>query len=156
DVAALSQAAGADAPREGSFDPRPLLVEGRKLGRLLALAGCLEGVREVLAPQGEGAPSRAPRRAETPWPAGTRGAVSVGELDLDHLRLAVVDGRGPTVTRASRRTGHLLPLPIDGEILGRKALVGPSLPVVVPPGRPDQVNTVVLATVEEELGVQVA
>lgn len=35
------------------------------------------------------------------------------ELDLDHLSLAVVDGRGPTDTGVAFGAGSLLSLPID-------------------------------------------
>ena len=52
-----------------------------------------------------------------------------GELDLDHLIAAVVDGRGPTHTALPLWANSLLVVPIDEELAGIKTLLRVGLPL---------------------------
>ena len=52
----------------------------------------------------------------TQWATGTTLTVLDGELDLDDLILAIVDGGGPADTGAAFGTSSLLSLPINGKL----------------------------------------
>src|SRR6266568_1194023 len=85
-----------------------------------------------------------------------RRTIFKGELDLDDLGRSLVDGGRPTMARSSGRAGCLLLIPIDQEVLGGKALLGLSLPMVVGTGRPDEIDAIVCLTRNQELGIKEA
>src|SRR6266849_3538249 len=74
------------------------------------------------------------------------------ELDLDNLVVIAIDGWRPTHTLPSRRTAHLLRLPIDLETAGIKALLLFPLPLVISTGGRDQINPILLATLDKLFG----
>ena len=94
----------------------------------------------------------------TAWRYGTlrfqRAGFTVfhGEFNLDHLIVVAINGWGPTYALLSRRTPHLLRLPIDLEEAFIKALLGLALPLVIGSGRGDQVDALLLAALDKLFG----
>src|SRR6266699_970458 len=75
------------------------------------------------------------------------------ELDLENLVVRAIDGWRPTHTLPSRWTAHLLRLPIDLEEAFIKALLLFPLPLVISTGGRDQINPILLATLDKWFGL---
>ena len=88
-----------------------------------------------LRSDGDGPPLVLLFRADTVDLDRTATTISGGELDLDHLIGAVVDGRSPTDTALSFRANCLLVFPIDDEPSSINALLGIGLPLHIATGR---------------------
>src|SRR5579859_1185551 len=88
--------------------------------------------------------------------AGTALAVLDGEFNLDHLSLAVVDGRSPADTAMTFGTGRLLSLPIDVKLTRLEALLLLGLPFDIGARGTDQINAVILLTAVQQLGIDIA
>jgi hypothetical protein len=68
--------------------------------------------------------------------------------------LAVIDGGRPADAGLAGRTGRLVLVPIDREMLDVKAGALAGLPVRVEAGGPQEIDAIVVATLDEEVGVQ--
>src|SRR5215213_801884 len=86
---------------------------------------------------------------------GAGAAVLRRELDLDDVVAALVDGWCPTDAGTACRAGGLLVVPVDREPSGIEALPVAGLPVVVLPGRTEQVHAELRRCGHQQLGVQV-
>src|SRR5205814_5046988 len=79
-----------------------------------------------------------------------------GELDLDDLRVAIVDGWSPTDTRMPLGAGGLLCLPIDIKVARRKAFFRLSLPFDIGTCGTNQIDAIILLTAVQQLGINIA
>jgi hypothetical protein len=109
-----------------------------------------------LGADGDGTPLVLLRRADTVDLDRAAAAIGGGELDLDHLIDAVVDGGSPTNTVLSLGADGLLLLPINEELAGIDALLRVRLPLDVAASRTDYVNSVLLLTAEQNGGRDIA
>src|SRR6266566_2415618 len=74
------------------------------------------------------------------------------KLDLDDLIVVPINCRRPTQALTSSRTRGFLGVPVNLEPTGIKALLIFGLPLVIGSGRCDQIDPVLLATLDELLG----
>jgi hypothetical protein len=109
----------------------------------------------LLTTHGDGA-TWVTRGVRTQGTTGTALTVLDGELDLDHLSLAVVDGRGPTDTRVAFGAGGLLGLPIEVKLARLKAHLLQGLPFDIGARGAYQINTIILLTAVQQLGINIA
>ena len=79
-----------------------------------------------------------------------------GEFDLDDLILAVVNGRSPADTGVALRAGGLLGLPIDVKLARRETHLLLSLPFDIRARGANQIDTIVLLTAVQQLGIDIA
>ena len=68
--------------------------------------------------------------------------------------LAVIEGGRPAETGLAGGTGRVLPIPIDRELLHVKAGALAGVPVIIEARGPEQIDAVVLPTLDQECGVQ--
>jgi hypothetical protein len=101
-----------------------------------------------LGADGDGAPLVLLCRADTVDLARTAPAVGGGELYLDDLIGAVVNGRRPTDTVLSLGADGLLMFPINEELAGIKTLLGVSLPLDIATSRTNHFDPIVPTTDE--------
>lgn len=78
------------------------------------------------------------------------------EFDLDDLVGSVVDRWGPATAEVSLWARGLLVFPIDEKMIGIEALLLIGLPLMIAARRTDQVDLVVLLTLEQQFGIHVA
>src|SRR5690349_8297077 len=88
--------------------------------------------------------------------AGTGLAVFGREFNLDDLVGSVVDRWGPATARVSLWACGLLVFPVDEKMIGIETLVLIGLPLMIAARRTDQINLVVLLTLEQQFGIHVA
>src|SRR4051812_25050454 len=126
EIAGSSEPEAADGLGDGGLDPGTEIVEADELRRLLSLSSCLQGDVGV-------ARSECHEASCCVWPGavdlmGTGATVLGRELHLDDRRVAVVDRRAPARALGAHRTGDLLVVPIDREVVHGEALACLRLP----------------------------
>ena len=155
-VAGPSQACAPCPARDGAFDPGPsgILCLKRLCG--FPLPSRLEGLILRLGPDGERPPGVTLLRAYALgyWVAAP--TILARELHLNGGIPAIIDGRRPADTRLARRTGRLLLVPINLEVLGVNAGSLAGLPLIIEACRPQQIDAIAVATRDSELSVQKA
>jgi hypothetical protein len=156
DVAGPSQAQAACLARDRPFDAGAAGILRLKRPGGFPLPGRLERLILWLGPDGERPPGVALLRAYALGYVGTASAIFARELHLDDRIPAIIHGRRPADTRLARRTGRVLLVPIDLEMLDVKAGARASLPVIVSACGPQQIHPIVVPTLNEEVGVQEA
>src|SRR3712207_774890 len=142
DIARTSQAMAPDPEGDGAFHTGPLRVRCLKLRGGLAHSRRLQGRMLFLGAQRDGPPLG----GRTLRPVGTRLAVPRRELDLDHRVRALINRGRPAETLPTTRTGGLLRLPVDVEVVCGKALPLAGLPVIVPAHGTEQVDGILSVT----------
>ena len=78
------------------------------------------------------------------------------EFNLDDLVGSVVDGWSPTTADVPLWACGLLVVPIDEKMISIEALLLIGLPLMIAAGRTDQIDLVVLLTLEQQFGIHVA
>lgn len=78
------------------------------------------------------------------------------EFNLDDLVGSVVDRWGPATADVSLWACGLLVFPIDEKVIGIEACLLIGLPLMIAAGRTDQIDLVVLLTLEQQFGIHVA
>jgi hypothetical protein len=78
------------------------------------------------------------------------------EFNLEDLVGSVVDGWGPTTADVPLWACGLLVVPIDEKMISIEALLLIGLPLMIAAGRTDQIDVVVLLTLEQHFGIHVA
>jgi hypothetical protein len=114
----------------------------------------LEGLILRLGPDGQRAPRVTLLRADARGDVVTAPAIFGRALHRDDGIPTIIESRRPTDTGLAGRTGRVLLAPINLKVLGIKAIPCAGLPVIVETRGPEEIDAVVIQTLDQECRVE--